>query len=102
MERAVLDRPLDQEFDGVDRLRAQVADLRVRGRCGCGCPSVHFQNETSGGMEVVAEGWTRSRDCSVLLFIDGESRLDALELMWMTEAPPAAWPEPSSLHVQPS
>jgi hypothetical protein len=100
VERAVLDRLLGVEFDGVEVLRDQVKDLLVTGGCGCGCPTINFQEGPSGGLGIVTEAWTPTKDRSVLLFVDGKRRLQSLELQWMTDAPPTEWPDPDELIVQ--
>jgi hypothetical protein len=39
-ERAVLGFLLDEDFKGVDQLRAQVTSTVVVGQCDCGCPTI--------------------------------------------------------------
>lgn len=39
-ERGVLDLLLTQEFEGVEKLRAQLRHVQVVGRCSCGCATV--------------------------------------------------------------
>ena len=48
-ERTVLDALLSVEFEGAAALRDQAAQAEVVGMCGCGCPSIDFQQATVWG-----------------------------------------------------
>jgi len=73
VERAVLDRLLSVDFDGVEALRAQGASRRP------GHP-------------------LRTGPCC--FFVDGERRLQSMELQWMTDVPPTEWPAPDELEIR--
>lgn len=100
-EGAILDHLLSLEFDGVDQLRCQAAEVTVVGRCDCGCPTIEIET-TASALTVPWEGRLAPIEGrvvptadeppgDVILFVD-DGRLSSLELVWYTETPPKAWP----------
>jgi hypothetical protein len=51
-ERAMLEALLAVDFQGVEALRRQRAEIVVVGTCGCGCPSIDFQHDRGLGMTI--------------------------------------------------
>jgi hypothetical protein len=51
-ERTVLEALLAVDFQGVESLRLQAADVVVVGMCGCGCPSIDFRRDRGLGMAI--------------------------------------------------
>ena len=72
-----------------------VGTLRVTGTCKCGCPTIHFND--SPNARLLAKGGVRDSTDVVLLFVDEAGGLSSLELVWVSDQPPAALPPPSSL-----
>jgi len=78
-ERAVVEWMLGGDFEGVEDYRGQVAGIRVRGGCRCGCPSVDFVVPGTGlGSPLPREGWIRGEAVEITLFAKG-GRLTGLE-----------------------
>lgn len=102
-ERGVLDRMLSVEFAGVETLRQSAEGAVVVGGCGCGCPTIYFRrDDPAEGMVLVSEGLLpRDQEQAVLLFANGQGEIAALELMWMTPAPPIHFPPVDDLQVAP-
>ena len=75
-----------------------LADLRVVGRCDCGCPTVHFTTAPNG--PVVAAAEVAGTNDSILLFRSGDTEeLGSLELVWVGDDPPPEFPPPAALRV---
>jgi hypothetical protein len=89
---ALLDLP---DPDGV-RLRQQIADLRVVGACGCGCPTVDFRGGPDG-LELIADATVAGTDGDAILLFGHDGLLDRLEYVWVGGPPPASWPSPRML-----
>jgi hypothetical protein len=81
--------------DGV-RLRQQIADLRVVGTCGCGCPTVDFRGDPDG-LELIADATVAGTDGDAILLFGHDGMLDRLEYVWVGGPPPARWPSPRML-----
>ncbi|WIM92522.1 hypothetical protein ACTOB_004465 [Actinoplanes oblitus] len=95
-ERAVLDALLAVDFEGVEELRRQAAEAQVVGACGCGCPSVDFQDGV--GMTVRVDGAVRGTYDALFLYTFGDGRLGGIE--WAgVEAKPAEFPPPELLDI---
>jgi len=95
-ERAVLDWMLLGDFDGADAYRAQVAELRVRGICGCGCPTIDFVTDHPGmASQLPREGWLRDSSVQVSLFARNGvlTMLDLTDYVGLT----TQFPDPSDL-----
>jgi hypothetical protein len=81
--------------DGV-RLRQQIADLRVVGTCGCGCPTVDFRGGPDG-LELIADATVAGTDGDAILLFGHDGMLDRLEYVWVGGPPPPRWPSPRML-----
>ena len=92
MVAALLDLP---DPDDV-RLRPEIADLRVVGTCGCGCPTVDFRGGPDG-LELIADAKVAGTDGDAILLFGHDGMLDRLEYMWVGGPPPASWPSPHLL-----
>ena len=100
-ERDVLTTLLTADFPGADQLRGHAARLTVVGKCGCGCPTIHFAQDAKGeGIELVAEAVVSGTDDCILLFVNGHGDLASMEYMWVGESPPAVFPASSMLSVR--
>src|SRR6478752_3610095 len=79
LERAILVWMLEADFEGYDEYREQINGLRVRGGCGCGCPSIDFVAPGTGlGYPLAREGWIRGEAVGIALFAK-DGRLTSLE-----------------------
>jgi hypothetical protein len=92
MVAALLDLP---DPDDV-RLRQRITDLRVVGRCGCGCPTVDFRGGPDG-LELIADARVAGTDGDAILLFGHDGMLDRLEYMWVGGPPPTNWPSPRML-----
>jgi hypothetical protein len=108
-ERAVLDRLLATDFPGVGELRRQATDVRVVGRCDCGCPSIyldpihHRPAPISDGLvpsELRVTAIAGEPEGDVILFVK-DGRLSYLEYVHYTDTPPASWPKHDRLRSFP-
>jgi hypothetical protein len=99
-------RPLsDRERELVDELlrRSDVSipatdidALRVVGGCTCGWPTVYFNGGANGPL--IASAYVDGTHDEVLLFAGGDNGpLSSLELAWIADSPPKAFPPPSRL-----
>jgi hypothetical protein len=105
-ETAVLRFLLQPEFNGVEQLRAQLAGLRVVGKCDCGCPTVDFEVDANapasplaGSLSPVEARVSPEADEPVgdlILFIKN-GRLSSMEYVFYTDKPPLRWPSPDRL-----
>ncbi|WP_189335430.1 hypothetical protein [Actinoplanes ianthinogenes] len=95
-ERAVLDALLTVDFEGVEELRRQAAEARVVGECGCGCPSIDFQDGT--GMNVRVNASVRGAYDELFLYSFGDDRLGGIEWAGVDEKP-AEFPPPELLEI---
>jgi len=78
-ERAVVEWILEGDFEDAQTYRDQVAGLRVRGTCGCGCPSIDFVAPgTALGGPLPREGWIRGESVGIAL-LASEGRLTGLD-----------------------
>ena len=104
-ERAVLDALLSVEFDGVEELRAQAADVAVVGRCPCGCPSVDFQRGRGSGMSIRVNAGVRddSYDGLFLYTVEDPERgelLGGIEWVAGSGPDPEELPSPDTLDIE--
>jgi hypothetical protein len=104
-ERDVLTALLAADFRGVARLRQQAADVQVRGKCGCGCPSIDFFDGSNDGMEAVVDAQVRNSRTFDGLFLYtinspgvGEV-LGGIEWQGQDETTPAELPPPEDLLI---
>jgi hypothetical protein len=83
-------------------LASQVAELRVSGRCDCGCPSVDFLVEglsSTASIVAEAEGVSQSgAEVGVLLWARA-GRLSGLEVYEYGDQSNATLPRPADLHA---
>ena len=100
-EYRVLDLILAATFEGVEPLRAQSRDVRVVGRCACGCPSIDLAVSADSRRSIRDDGLVpvelniaplaEEPPGQVILFVrDGE--LSYLELVFYEDRPPTGWP----------
>ena len=106
-ERDVLVALLAVDFEGVDRLRRQAADVQVLGKCGCGCPSIDFFAGPNEGMEAVVDAEVRDSSTFDGLFLYtiespgfGEV-LGGIEWQGQDDTTPAEFPPPKDLRITP-
>ena len=79
-------------------LLAQLADVRVSGTCGCGCPTISFSGfNEPGGIEVAADAAVDGASGAILLFVSSTGQLVSLEYAWVTDEPPTEFPVVESL-----
>ncbi|MFF5293374.1 hypothetical protein [Paractinoplanes globisporus] len=95
-ELAIVAALLDLPFLDGARLRPQIADLRVVGTCGCGCPTVDFRTGPDG-LELIADARVAGTDGDAILLYGHDGVLDRLEYFWVGGPPPAGWPAPEML-----
>ncbi len=102
-ERGVLEVLLSVEFDGVENLRRQVAEVVVVGVCGCGCPSIDFQHGRGLGMRVrVNATIPDSYDGLFLYTVEDPERgelLGGVEWVGVGETDPDELPSPDLLDL---
>ena len=107
-EHGVLDLILSATFEGVEPLRAQSRDVRVVGRCTCGCASIELVAAANAPRSIRTDGLVpvelniaplaESPPGQVILFVrDGQ--LSYLEFVFFDERPPAAWPTSDRLSL---
>jgi hypothetical protein len=107
-EDRVLDLILAATFEGVEPLRAQSSDVRVVGRCACGCPSIELAVAADRRRSTRADGLVPVElnvapladelPGQVILFVrDGE--LSCLEFVFYEDRPPTEWPTSDRLSV---
>ena len=95
-EIAIVSALLDMAHPEGALLWQQVAELRVLGACGCGCPTVDFGNGRNA-LELIADAKVSGTDGDAVLLFGHDGVLDRLEYMWVGGPPPAAWPPPEAL-----
>jgi hypothetical protein len=105
-ERAVLGALLAVDFQGVEILRLQAAEVVVVGTCGCGCPSIDFMHGRGLGMTIrVNASVPDSYDGLFLYTIDDRQRgevLGGIEWVGGGERDLDEFPSPDLLHVLPA
>lgn len=105
-ERSVLDVLLSVDFDRVEDLRRQAADVVVVGMCGCGCPSIDFVNGRGLGMSLRVNASIRGTNDGLFLYtIEDPDRgecLGGIEYVGVGEKDPAEFPPPDLLNVDPA
>ena len=103
-ERAVLEALLAVDFENVEALRRQAADVLVVGSCGCGCPSIDFQRGRGLGMTVRANAGVRgSHDGLFLYTIEDHQRgeiLGGIEWEGVNGEDPDELPSPELLDIR--
>ena len=107
-EREVLEFMLSANFDGVDRLRAQIPHCRVVALWAAGQPSVDLVVPETVAPAQVPDGEIPSgsevRDRAgrylgeVLIWVDG-GYLSAIEYAWVTDEPPDRLPDVSTMKL---
>lgn len=97
-ERDVLDALLAAEFVGAEEFRRQAIDVRVTGRCGCGCPSIDFTTDPGNGLTVLVDAGIAGSDDSLFLFSLG-NRLGGIEYVSCSDEMATELPTPSRLFV---
>jgi hypothetical protein len=105
-ERAVLEALLTVDFQDVETMRRQAAEVVVVGTCGCGCPSIDFQHGRGLGMAIrVNAGVRGSHDGLFLYTIEDPQRgevLGGIEWLGVEEADPDELPSPDLLDIRPA
>jgi hypothetical protein len=97
-EREVLEVLVARAAAAGPNRASQLAQLRVVGTCGCGCPTIHFgHQDPSKGIEVVADVAVRETNDAILLFVSEHGFLDSLEYVWVGDDIPAEFPPPNLL-----
>jgi hypothetical protein len=103
-ERAVLEALLAVDFQDVETLRRQAAEVVVVGTCGCGCPSIDFQHGRGLGMAVrVNAGVRGSHDGLFLYTVEDPQRgevLGGIEWVGVEETDPDELPSPELLDIR--
>jgi hypothetical protein len=102
----VLEALLAVDFQDVEALRRQVAEVAVVAMCGCGCPSIDFQRDRGFGMRIrVNAAIPDSYDSLFLYTIEDPQRgelLGGVEWVSIEETSPDEFPPPDLLNVQPA
>ncbi|MFC4110740.1 hypothetical protein [Micromonospora zhanjiangensis] len=97
----MLEALLTVDFEGVEDLRRQAAEVVVVGTCGCGCPSIDFQCGRGLGMAVrVNAGVADSYDGLFLYTVEAPQRgevLGGIEWVGVGETDPEDLPSPTTL-----
>lgn len=100
-ERAVLEALLAPDFPGVEPLRNQVADVRVVGVCGCGCPSIDF---AQGPMNIRVNASARGSLNGLFLYtVDDAGQgevLGGIEWVGVSAEDPDELPQPAELDIE--
>ncbi|MFF3867577.1 hypothetical protein [Micromonospora sp. NPDC001898] len=103
-EQAVLEALLEADFQNVETLRRQAAEIVVVGTCGCGCPSIEFQRGRGLGMAVrVNAGVRGSHDGLFLYTIEDPQQgevLGGVEWVGAEETDPDELPSPDAFDIQ--
>src|SRR5436189_6350605 len=95
-ERAVLDVLLAADFEGADTFRLQVSNIRVVGKCRCGCPSIDFAVESGAGLTVLVDARLAGSDDGLFLFSLGE-QLGGIEYVSNSDEMVTELPDPALL-----
>ena len=104
-EKAVLTALLSVDFEGVERLRAQITGTQVRSGCGCGCPSIDFVEGRGNGMTVVVNAGVKDSDTYDGLFLYTVDMpgigdvLGGIEWVGQGESDPDELPAPEDLNI---
>jgi hypothetical protein len=77
--------------------RPQVGQLRVAGSCGCGCPTIYFQDSPDEGIEMLASAGVPDGSGDMILLLGSATGLHTLEYVPHEGKAPDRWPEPESL-----
>jgi hypothetical protein len=103
-ERAVLEALLAVDFQDVETLRRQAADVVIVGTCGCGCPSIDFQPDRGLGMAVRVNAGVRGSDDGLFLYtIEDPQRgeiLGGIEWVGVGETNPDELPSPELFNIK--
>ncbi|WP_433131253.1 hypothetical protein ACQPWW_09850 [Micromonospora sp. CA-240977] len=103
-ERAVLEALLAVDVEGVGNLRRQSAEALVVGTCGCGCPSIDFQQGRGLGMAVRVNASVRGSQDGLFLYVIEEPErgevLGGIEWVGVGEADPDELPSPELLDIR--
>jgi hypothetical protein len=73
-----------------------IGALRVVGGCGCGCPTIHFDDRLDG-IELVADAEVDGADGDLILLFTANGSPTSLEYVWAGDEPPKDWPEAGRL-----
>jgi hypothetical protein len=106
-ERAMLELILGGATEEAERLRAQVPELVVVGRCGCGCPTIEFETSivSTGSVSQLAgfEGTVPASGTEppvdILVFVN-DGVLSSLELVSYGDHVNSSWPPVESVQVR--
>ncbi|OJF09904.1 hypothetical protein EDD30_0378 [Couchioplanes caeruleus] len=105
-EQAVLVALLAVDFAGVENLRRQAPEARVVGVCGCGCPSVDFQQDLGRGMTIQVDAGVRDGSDGLFLYTVEDARrgelLGGIEWVGAEDEHPDEFPPPELLDVRPA
>jgi hypothetical protein len=105
-ERSTLDALLSVDFEGVDALRSQSADVAVVGRCGCGCPSIDFRHSRGLGMHIRVNAALRDSHDGLFLYTLDDPRLGeclgGIEYVGVSDRDPDEFPNPGLLDIHPA
>ncbi|MEV0903180.1 hypothetical protein [Actinoplanes sp. NPDC049802] len=103
-EQAVLDALLAVDFPDVATLRRQATEVAVVDTCGCGCPSIDFQQGRGLGMTIrVNAGVQGSHNGLFLYTIEDPQRgevLGGIEWVGVEETDPDELPSPELLDIK--
>ncbi|WP_130511266.1 hypothetical protein [Krasilnikovia cinnamomea] len=105
-EREVLEALLTVDFQDVERLRRQAADVAVVGMCGCGCPSIDFERGRGLGMAIRVNASVRGSNDGLFLFtIEDPQRgevLGGIEWVGVEDEDPGELPSSDVLDISPA
>lgn len=110
VEHAVIRRLLDVPFPGRDQLRAQLPFTTVDGGCRCGCATISLAVDratappapVSCGAPVSADISNDGLDAGIVLLVDADGYLTALEVYTLGDEPVRRWPPVDTVHPRPS
>jgi hypothetical protein len=105
-ERTVLEALLAVDFQGVEPLRHQAADVVVVGMCGCGCPSIDFQHGRGLGMAIRVDANVRGSHDGLFLYTIPDAQrgevLGGIEWVGIEETCQAELPSAELLDIRPA
>ena len=102
----MLDALLTADVENAEALRRQAAGVLVVDTCGCGCPSIDFQDGRGLGMTIKVNAGVPGAHRGLFLYtIEDPERgeiLGGIEWAGVDEVEPAEFPAPELLDIRPA